>query len=390
MALKLDLDVAMGASAAVTLRVVVVSTAACALAPPATSASESAIGPAGCSLFYCGDNAASAGDGLLFDEFDLFHRPNYAGVRMLGASWVPASGGTPVPLTIDVVRHTLRGIEPDGTVHEGGDLVGTIIKMEYQDAAYSESFELLISDFQQSNVTFLAGDPEYIPSYEIKARRRGKEPQKEFFHVCNRDALVVDPLWTGAPHAAVIFRGDRYIPGRKQLMAENDPDDGWSFLACAGSAGAKMHLFRHTHAGAFDASMTSTPFMTTPDQRTTLLKTITADYCGDGSTFTINGQPLAFTAAPPFGMPPVNLAIAPLPPPVLPPPTGYGVRSHEAIWNAGGAICIDHPRREVGAGPDEPRWSREKIEATCGRPMPSCGGVSWWPLLGYSVTANPW
>ena len=107
-------------------------------------------------------------------------------------------------------------------------------------------------------------------------------------HRCH--PLEPDGAWT-SPLPALVYRGDRYVykppgvPGGKRVDPSNDPASGWSFIACNGSAASKMHLFRHTWAGGVrDVSL-----------RTTLLKAITADYCGDGlGTYTRPGNPLAF------------------------------------------------------------------------------------------------
>jgi len=346
---------------------VAVLISACALEePPDESTTESSL----CSIFFCGDNAATGGDGLLFDEFDLFGDWNYAGVRLLGARWVPPSGGTSIPLTLDIQRHALSGIEPGGWRREGGALVGTIIKLEYSAGGKSEIFEILIDGYTQ--VQFLAGAMDGIPAYLMKARRQGEKKFDRY--VCDQKVLTADPYWAETPRHALVYRGDRYDRLQKRVIADNDPNNGWSFIACAGSAGAKMHVFRHTHAGGFDLAGDPS-FMRTPDERTILLKTITADYCGNGSTFTVNGEALAFTASTPFTMPAL--------PPRTSTATPGALESYEAIWSADGAVCIDTPRL---AG-----VTAASITATCGRTIPSCGfATAVWPWYGYAITGNPW
>jgi len=111
--------------------------------------------------------------------------------------------------------------------------------------------------------------------------------------------------------------------------------------------------------------------------RTTLLKAITADYCGTGQPeFTVTGTPLAFATA--------------KEPLAFPSPWSAPVWSFEAMWGPGGATCIDHPRREwAGMTPHE-------VQIQCARtiPFPSCttGGreppPGWWNTR-YAITANP-
>jgi hypothetical protein len=359
--------------------------------PPVSSVSSAVT----CNPFMCGDNAATGGDQLVFDELDLFHKPNYAHVRMLGAM-LPATGGSPpMPIQLGIDHDWLFGVDPSGVRHEGSGLQGTIIKMLYQDQKRQEVFELRIEQVDMNSIHFVAGADEVVPTYLIKSRRRG-ENQFNFF-VCNNDILPIDPTWAAAPHHALVFRGDRYHPTQKRVydLAENDPWDpnnGWSFLACAGSAAAKMHLYRHTFAGGFlRASPGWAPFMTSIPQRTILMKTITADYCGNGVSYTENGTPLVFDVNPGFATTPLDLTLLPGPPPPPPsPPGGWGVRSYEAVWVETGVVCLDETRRQRFGG-----QNRDQVERECRRPIPTCASlIPWlpwtWQSFGYSVTANPW
>ena len=335
--------------------------AACALEAPETSTTSSALR---CEMFVCGDNAASAGDGILFDELNLAGEPNYAGTKLLGASL----GGH--PMTIDIDRDRLRAIDQwTGIPTTDGGLVGMIMKLQ---SSSGESFEVLIDSFDEGSVRFLAGANDTIPVYLMKYRRQALG-QKKFDHfVCVND--VIDAAWPSVGHHALVFRGDRYDPVTKRAIL-NDPNSPWSFLACSGSGAGKMHLHRHTVAGAFDAPGTGTPYMTTLDQRTTLLKMITADYCGTGEhQFTVTGTPLAFTTAAPFSMP----AMRP-------------VASDEAIWGPDGAVCLTFPRRDpILVPPGSLVWLRADIENACGHTLPTCDSMMWlWPWFGYGITANP-
>jgi hypothetical protein len=318
-----------------------------------------------CPILICGDNAPTAGDGLLFDELDLFGRPNHAKVKRLGATF----GGTGNPASIDIKLDRLGVTDlVTGIVHEGHELIGTVIQLEHQSG---ERFELRVACYQDHVATFVSGTPEYVPVYELQARRQSGVQGDKWFRVCNDGPLLPDPMWTGAPHHAVLYRGDRYAapdaPRTKELVP-NDPEDGWAFIACNGSAGSKMHLYRHTYAGGFDDVGTPT-FMTEPDQRTALLKAITADYCGTGRPdFTVAGQRLAFaTARNPGWFPNPYSAL-----------TGI-----EARWNEGGATCLGTPRYVT----------RESV--MCGRELNPCypDGTTMpppdWTSLAHAITGNP-
>jgi ADYC domain len=54
-----------------------------------------------------------------------------------------------------------------------------------------------------------------------------------------------------------------------------------------------MHLMRHTNAGALTADG-HIAYPTTTAQRQAMLKMLTADYCGTGRSFTVDGQALKY------------------------------------------------------------------------------------------------
>ena len=133
-------------------------------------------------------------------------------------------------------------------------------------------------------------------------------------------------------------------------------------MACNGSAASKMHLFRHTYAGGMSAV----------DPRTTLLKAITADYCGDGlGTYTRPGNPLAFAIASGGTS--------------LPDPYASGT-TVEALWGSSGAVCIDRPRLVMpGAIPCSPKFCDPGGASSPPPPPPP----AVWTTRGYVLTANP-
>src|SRR6185295_18525269 len=99
---------------------------------------------------------------------------------------------------------------------------------------------------------------------------------------------------------------------------------------------------------------------TTAAQRQAMLKMFTADVCGDGTSFTVQGQPLVWADAngvTSFVKPPGSL---------------------EAIWNEGGALCLDTPRRPELA---------PAIATRCGARLPRCGALSAAARAGGYVTS---
>lgn len=126
-------------------------------------------------------------------------------------------------------------------------------------------------------------------------------------------------------YRTLLFEGDRIDAAHK---LDTGVDVSWFNLGCAGSALAKMALTGHTQA-----SQVTQTFFTTLAERTTMLKMLTADYCGDGMPFTVAGQSVDwrddhgtmqfYDTNPPE-------------PPVL-----------EARWTSSGAVCLSGPRVDV-------------------------------------------
>jgi len=141
-------------------------------------------------------------------------------------------------------------------------------------------------------------------------------------NMCKHPPNVEDPTTLGMTgdfaYQTLLFEGDR-IDARKKL--DTRVNNSWFNLGCAGSALAKMALTGHT-----EASANAHAFSTTLAQRQTMLKMLAADYCGDGTPFTVGGQPLSWRDD--AGT--MKLLGQPL---VL-----------EARWTPDGAACLDKPR----------------------------------------------
>jgi hypothetical protein len=145
--------------------------------------------------------------------------------------------------------------------------------------------------------------------------------------------------WETIKHTAFAFEGDHYDVDNKRVR-ETVPAHGWFNLACAGTAVAKMHLLRHTRAGSITTGSTSAKRETKVHQRTAMLKAITGDYCGDGTSWTADGTPLQWTDSQGwFPRPPIG------PPLDLPALAKQGLI--EGVWGPDGAICLNNPRRRT-------------------------------------------
>lgn len=88
-------------------------------------------------------------------------------------------------------------------------------------------------------------------------------------------------------------------------------------IACVGEAAAKLKLLDYHPRGTIQSS---------PEQRQATLRMITADYCGDGTSFTVAGKHVAWRNASGTVEPP------------------YAENVLEAKWGPEGAICLDNPR----------------------------------------------
>ena len=307
-----------------------------AVAGTGTVSSALGVGDPGCPEWGCGMNSPTLADGVVFDELDASEtQPDRHGIKIVWAK----QAGHEVKLRIE--RHFITAIATDGSglVFEHGGLAGTLIELDRNGTRY----QLKIDDVQEQALTFWAGDTkEFVPFYRILV----KLPLDSQFKtpICMPDRPL-EKVWGPVEHDAIAFTGDRYDPQSKKVV-DAEPGTPWFNLACAGTATAKMHLVRHTNAGAWTAETWHTgadvldpgaPFRTDVGQRQAMLKMYTADYCGDGLAFTVDGQPLLYDDekhwyAPPAGVPRLTEAgdgtLS---------PTGAAV---EALWTPDGAACV--------------------------------------------------
>lgn len=294
----------------------------------------------------CGKNAATVGDGIIFDKMHFPVRrgvagePNSGGVRVRANGTRYCLGGIDPP--VDCQFAVLRVIgdrltaQVDGRIIRGEDLVQkVIIDLEHTDGAH---YELRITGAPRVDFRFrpecsgagpcFAGQ---VVTYEFmyrmvdapaSGRYLSRRPD-ELFHLCTGT-----PADEEAPYSAVLYEGT-WLDNRSKTVVDGAREPGWFNLACNGTALAKLHLFRHTGAAAL-AGLTSDPL-----QWQTLLKLLTADYCGTGVSFTMNGQPLRFTDSQ------QRLLRAGRPIDLTDPDDRNNI---EAIWGPGGAICLNKPR----------------------------------------------
>ena len=260
-----------------------------------------------------------------FHELNLAGAPNSAGFSVIGIR----KGRAPYFFDVNgsVIAAGPRGSRP--TAAGGADLVG--LEFDLRDAA-AKKYILRISG--AATTAYWAAPTETVPTYTL-TYTSATQP-------------VPQPLCTAGENEAILFAGDRYDAERKTVTATGPGTAGWFNIACSGTALAKLHLTRHTEA--------SQVVKTTALDRQAMLKMFTADVCGDGTSFTVHGQPLLWADANHL-----TRFVAP-------------AATLEAVWTDRGALCLDSPRRpELAAA----------IAARCG-PLPSCT-----TQRGYVISANP-
>ena len=311
-----------------------------------TAARRADPGDPTCPTWGCGANSATVGDGLIFDELDSSgNTPNRGGLTIVGAKLVDGRA-----VSIHVYRHWLYAVDSAGWSYWDSSLVGTIIQLKHP---VKGRYEVQVAQYHPQAVSFWTSDKEPVPAYEFRTRRLG---ETKFLEYACRSALTTDPDWTGPVHDAIVFQGDRYDPTYK-TVTETSPSDPWFNLACAATAPAKMHLTRHTRAGSTTASG-AVAYPTSVAQRQAMLKMFTADYCGTGHTFTVDGTPLSYTDRNHW----LQL---------------YSSTPQESVWTEYGAVCLDNPRY----------IDVQTIQDKCGWVPPPCGDVRGWESWGYVFSA---
>lgn len=272
-----------------------------------------------------GASAPKPASGRAFHELNVDGLPNQVGLSILRVERDRMS------YVLDVSGSSVTARPKDSRLAAlaGRDLVG--LKLHLRDSTGAES----VIEFAGTGTTgFWAGPAGAVPTYALSYTSAAhSDPQ---------------PLCTANSNDAIIFAGDRYDAEHKTVTATGEASAGWFNIACSGTALAKLHLTRHTEASQI--------VKTTAIERQAMLKMFTADVCGDGTSFTVHGQPLLWADAnhlTGFNQPAATL---------------------EAVWTERGAICLDTPRRpELAAA----------IAARCGT-LARCTNQR-----GYVISGNP-
>jgi hypothetical protein len=195
-----------------------------------------------------------------------------------------------------------------------------------------------------------------LESYKLDWSEFTGGGNRKFVNVCNNPpSKDSGDLLHMLQFHTLLFEGDR-IEAKPKL--DTGVDNTWFNLGCAGSALAKMALTGHT-----EASRNAGTFNTDLKERQAMLKLFAGDFCGDGTPFTVAGQPLSW--ADDAG----TMALDPVP------------LKREARWYENGPACLDEPRIDVHPTPlgtstfATPPTIYEQVKNHCPKQLPPpCSG----------------
>ncbi len=287
-----------------------------------------------CPVSECGGNSASAGK-LRIGEAHIATNGGDNQTNAWGFSYTrfvapDAESG----YTLNV--HDGFFVATNGTdALTGAQLIGGSLRYENHSGAMTV-VEIDAVDTTQS----WTATPYDIERYKLGIRLNGSD---ELTPICSSATdMDDDDAW------AVLISGERYDWPGKSVVASGAQGDDWFNIACVGNGLYKMKLM-----GYDPEPPTDSPYSTTDDERQATLKMLTADYCGTGTSFTEAGTALAWHNEDDWSY---NLPNA--------------STTQEAMWNVGGAVCLDTPR----LGQDALAAIATEC-ATIGKTLPTCDEV---------------
>jgi hypothetical protein len=347
-------------------------------APVAPAAEAALLRPEECPATGCGLNGTWLGANIPFRELDLGPpgtmgegEANSAGLRIASFQRARDDSAVSESLHLDVQGDELIGVRSPGTCSttdcslRGPSLVGAVLKLVDANDKYLLTIKSVRNTVFWTETCEPIGrcDPtDTVPLYEITFTRAGQTKEES---PCSPLTAQDRDDERGIDGLVMVFRGDRYKD--RGYVVEADAESTWFNIACAGTAIAKLHLLRHTTASArmtmssVSRVATLPPRRTTLAQRQTILRMLTADYCGIGAPFTEDGHPLSYT---------FRQRWEPLQPRTagasqeLVPFSSVANASLDALWDQHGAVCLGTPRlsaRKPAATPTQKR----KIRAVC-------------------------
>jgi hypothetical protein len=289
-----------------------------------TSETEQAIG-FGCSPMVCGTNSpclstSSPCDGFFTDLPMNIGDTNSEGFKMLGLDM-----GAGVFWNLKVLNGVLTGVRPDGGASIGGP---ALINMKFWvKDKFGTVFRIKIKS--RTNTSLMPIGTGSFPAYELVYA--WGSPDAPEFYMCDHatDPSVpgeYDTLWQ-PKWTTVLFEGEAYNQYTKTIKPSAVPLFN---VGCAGNVLAKMLLTHHAQITSGVGGLFSTPA-----ERQAMLKMYTADYCKDGTSFTIHGEKLGWKDNHNY----FDFYYAP------------ATLQKEALWNSSGPMCLESPRLKGSVDP---------------------------------------
>jgi hypothetical protein len=335
---------------------------ACA-AEPEPDVSEEAAALVSCKPWGCGDNSPVLDN----HGFHELHRAGKARPNPDGL-YIDVFRKGAAKYQIDLVGTNLVGRNAGGAVVlQNGALTNAIIEVRsIHDASFW--YDLEIKQVSAAGAAYWQGPAMPLETYRIEYGGHGMGRETPLCDNPVTSTVGQQGVMANA-YDVVLFSGDRYDARSKQVVATGPATLGWINVGCAGGSLAKLLLNRH-------APVAHVPgFETTRERRQAMLKMFAADYCGNGTSFTHAGEPLAWRDAagwvPAFPLATVN---------------------QESWWTADGARCIEVPRLDVSGEPYVGDFAKDLRHACGGSAPPLCSSLLEWPAqFGAAdfITANP-
>lgn len=322
-----------------------------------------------CPRDVCGVNGAWLGQHVPFRELALDGTPNAQ--RLSIVDFRSASNDL---LQTQVSGDSLIGQMIDGHQLTGRQLRGaTLTLKEDTGVPNPPTYILTIIDVLYPDFWADCSQSEHCPNRTTKLYRFVARSNSGCdIQICRPGINPPDGSRPGLAGDAVIFEGDSYDENSLEVNVATlySPDNphGKFNIACLGTAISKLEMLRHTSAS--QGSLTPSDLRPDRNQRQTLLRLLTGDYCGNGSLYTQNGIPIRLLFNNPLYQPTEA--------------SHYQYDSggtRDARWNETGATCIDTPRLTT--------IDAATIKRACsrwGHRLPDCAAGE---TDGFMISMNP-
>lgn len=320
----------------------------------------------GCSEIQCGSNSPSLGD-YSAAEIHLDPGATVKGddpadkatnlVNQDGLYLIEFFDPTGVPARYYVERDGELVIPRTGAPElRGAAVVGSKFFMGNTNAGEPDLY-LTIRAYHNT-IPYWIGAADNMHSYEMTYSPDPTASMSHSSSLC--PGPYTDPTPVDPEYRDVVFSvGERYDFHTRRVFGLGN-SAGWTNLSCLGDGPSKSLLYRHN-----PATPAADPYYTDWRQRQALRYMYAADFCGDGSVFTMQGHPLEYQDH--AGWITANTIGATV----------------EAVWGLNGPVCVDVPRWA--------KYTKADIEAECNKTFPSCSEPQFdnWEASYYFKSWNP-